>query len=133
MHNNLRTGCTRTLGDRNNRKCQPKKVFPAKIKICSVQPWKYSPQNFLLAKISFLKVAFFSFYGFLLLFLLFFSWRQYLDIDQHCIVFFVDCATPHLIQIVARLFERDEMESRKIVISNVRCRIDIKCWNGVGF
>ena len=56
-----------------------------------------------------------------------------LSIDQHCTAFFVGCTTPHLIRIVAMLFERDETEIMKIIISSAVLRIKIKCGNGVAF
>ena len=84
------------------------------------QPRKYFPQKFLALR--------------LCCFVLLFSfWRQSLGINQHCIVLFIDYTTPHSIRVVARLFEQDETESRKIIISSVVYKIEIKIKGGSPF
>lgn len=53
--------------------------------------------------------------------------------NQYCIVFLVGCTTTHLIRIVARLLEQDEMENRKVIVSSFVCRIGIKYGKEIGF
>ena len=105
---------------RNNKKVHIAKKFSCKNSIF----WSSTAKIFS-TKISFSKISFFE----VVFFYAVFTSTSWHWPALHCLLCWLHNTAFDLSSIVARFFERDEMKSRKISISSVVCRIDIK-WNG---